>query len=800
MNHHTPNINGRTAEDHGGGATTSLGSAVTASGKADRTVRSARAWGLPAAAALLALVAVPLAGASVAALTAAPARAAVTTMSAVTKHGTDQRNGSTADSSGNVGNAAPGDTIRWVVDYANKTTSTAQVSITDPISAGQTFVPGSLVVPAGVSAQHSADGTTWSPGTPAPGAKGVGATGAISPADTTSSTPTTPTGVVFNTPGGDGYTVEDFNGNLYTVFHHNNTTTSVFCATLTNQVCPGWPANSSYVSTAAGTPLGWGAVTTTTPSDNGSFISAGKLYWPAETVSPTGGGASPAYEVGLQCLDLTALSSCGFTQLDTVGSGPIGNSYALIQGSGLPAANGRYYYFDATGNMLCFNPAAGAACGSVPVTSGQTVDVSRTFTENTYGHYAFAAYMTAVGESLSCFDTSTGSLCPSFPVVTGAVKVVAITAPVLSPTGTLAGVCGVEAQTCWSLSGAPLPANPYSAHAVLATGQNASGLALGTKYYTSAPANGQILCFDFASWTGTGPVPDCAGFTGPINTRNYTVRALTSLPGCLAADGDAGQINVFNALTGGSCVSASQTLAAGAPSYCDGAPHSFVWTTLALNGLNGTEYAAATVTISDAHGPVPGFTGLPLGPGKTALDISSVPSTGPSSSLTASVTYTGVSNTAAVAASTFSLNRSGDTYSQICYSTTVDPVSCAVAAPITDQATAVTTVGPVTDAPNGNRSGQVSFNVTAPPGSCPAASATPTAPVATALTPHTSLPGTPSSAGRGVPEATLANTGTVIEALPPLIAGILGAGLLLLLATRRRKNSTAAMEMTALNE
>lgn len=788
MNHHTPNMDGWTAEDPGGGATTSVRPGVTASSRADRTVRSARVRGL-AAAASLAVVAASMAGASVAMLTAAPARAAVTAMSAVTKHGVDQRNGSTADSSGNVGNAAPGDTIQWVVDYANKTTSTAQVSITDPISAGQTYVPGSLAVPAGVSAQHSADGTTWLPGAPAAGTKGVGATGAIAPSDTTSSTPTSPTGVVFNTPGGDGYTVEDFNGNLYTVFHHNSTTTSVFCATLTNQVCPGWPANSSYVSTTAGTPLGQGTVTTATPLHNGSFISAGKLYWPAETLSPTGTGGAPAYEAGLQCLDLTALSSCGFTQLDTVGTAPLGGSYALIQGSGIPAANGRYYYFDAGGNMLCFNPATGAACGSVPVTSGQTVDVNKTFTETTYGQYAFAAYMTPAGESLSCFDTATGALCPSFPVVTGAVTAVAVTAPVLSPTGTLAGVCAVEAQTCWSLSGAPLPANPYSAHPTLATGQSASGLALGRKYYTSAPTNGQILCFDFASWTGSGPVPDCAGFTGPINTRNYTVRALTSLPGCLAADGDAGQINVFNALTGGSCVSASQTLTAGAPSYCDGAQHSFTWTTLTLNGLNGTEYAAATVTLSDANGPVPGFTSLPLGQGKTTLDISSVPSTSPATSLTASVSYSGVSDTAAVAASTFSLNRSGDTYSQTCYSTTVDPVSCATTTPITDQATAVTTAGAATDAPNGNRSGLVTFDVTAPPGTCPTASATPTTPVTGPASP----PGTPSHA-EGTPEATLAYTGTIIQTLIPWAAGILGAGLLLFLTTRRRKTTTESIE------
>ena len=54
-----------------------------------------------------------------------------------------------------------------------------------------------------------------------------------------------------------------------------------------------------------------------------------------------------------------------------------------------------------------------------------------------------------------------------------------------------------------------------------------------------------------------GPVPSCSGFTGPVNSQNYTVRALANLPGCLAANGNAAQIVIFNAKTGGSCVTAT---------------------------------------------------------------------------------------------------------------------------------------------------------------------------------------------------------------------------------------------------
>ena len=42
----------------------------------------------------------------------------------------------------------------------------------------------------------------------------------------------------FSTPGGDGYSVEGLGNNLYTVYHHS-ASTSLFCATLANAVCPG---------------------------------------------------------------------------------------------------------------------------------------------------------------------------------------------------------------------------------------------------------------------------------------------------------------------------------------------------------------------------------------------------------------------------------------------------------------------------------------------------------------------------------------------------------------------------------
>src|SRR5581483_1474896 len=111
---------------------------------------------------------------------------------------------------------------------------------------------------------------------------------------------------------------------------------------------------------------------------------------------------------------------------------------------------------------------------------------------------------------------------------------------------------------------------------------------------------------------------------------NYTVRALANLPGCLAADGDAAQIVVFDETNGGACTAASaQTPSVDLSSYyCDGQAHAQSWGHLTLNGLNGSEYGGATLTLTGKNGPVPGFTNLPLAPGQTSVDLSSIPVSG----------------------------------------------------------------------------------------------------------------------------------------------------------------------------
>ncbi|WP_157578791.1 DUF11 domain-containing protein [Rudaea cellulosilytica] len=639
-------------------------------------------------------------------------------------------NSSTSDSrTSTTGTAVPGDTIQWVVNYSNNTGSNATVNITDLITNGQIYVPGSLKVPPSLSMQYTTNsGGTWTTGTPPAGVNGVGAltTGSNRVAGVNSGTsalapPFLASTLTFNTPGGDGYSVEGFGNNIYTVFHHNNSATVVFCATLGNTVCPGWPAYSTYVSPVAGTPLGTGgAGQSTTSGVNGSFIYNGKLYWPVHMSAAVGG----VYPVGLQCLNLTSLVSCGFIQLDTValGSGALG-----IAGDGIQAANGRYYYADINGSLVCFDPtvgANGASCGVVNAGTGAETATSYSgyFAEfGTYGNYVYFTYSWNNNNYLFGYNISGATPTIATAQYTGPVQSgpnPSEVFPVVSSTGTVLGACAVYNSVCFSTSNTPI-ANPWSA-TQYGFGPGSfgfgTGVLIGTKYYTTY-GSVTTLCYDFALRVGTGLVPECgtsgpgiaSPTRGPADLRSYTVRPLANLPGCMADNGDGAQIVVFNASTGGPCVSASTTVTKTTPTsfYCDGGTHVSNWDKLTLVGLTGSEYASTTVTLYDINGnPVPGFVNVVMS--GTTLDISSLAVSGNYTSLGASVTLTGVTNTAAVNAASAALSWTGDPM-QMCYQTVVPPVSCLTTAPVNDVASVVTTAGSLTDGPGGTSSGSTSF-------------------------------------------------------------------------------------------
>ncbi len=162
--------------------------------------------------------------------------------------------------------------------------------------------------------------------------------------------------------------------------------------------------------------------------------------------------------MGLQCLNLATLASCGFTQLDSVSLAPTSNGTAgSISTDGIPAANGNYYAFDANGNMLCFNPTTSSSCGSTNVSNGQIANTQSATRAASSPRASTSSKLTSptsaagwrggVGtQILTCYNTATNSVCPGYPISEGNTTANNgdYLAPVLSASGTLLGICDVH--------------------------------------------------------------------------------------------------------------------------------------------------------------------------------------------------------------------------------------------------------------------------------------------------------------------------------------------------------------------
>ena len=180
----------------------------------------------------------------------------------------------------------------------------------------------------------------------------------------------------------------------------------------------------------------------------------------------------------------------------------------------------------------------------------------------------------------------------------------------------------------------------------------------------------------------------------------------------MAADGDAGQILIFSAQTGGRCFTASQNVKLTPSQYdCDGrSGHVLSWDTVSLAGLKASDFGGATVALYGADGsPVTGWTNVPLATGATGIDISSIPVSENTATLTAVVNLSAVTNSGAAQAATVRLSWKGDA-AEVCFETTAGPQTCSVDQGIDNQGNAITTAANgVGDGPGGDDSGYAMF-------------------------------------------------------------------------------------------
>jgi uncharacterized repeat protein (TIGR01451 family) len=666
---------------------------------------------------------------------AGSARAANTPVSNFGKTGTNEANGSsTAGGSGATAHA--GDTIDWVLSYRNKTGSTANVNITDPITGNQDYVSGSLQTPPALDPQWSTNGgSSYVTSEPASGVNAIGAKG-------TSVDGSTGLQDLFSAPlasfnagntGGDGWEAMFIGNNIYNVFHHfgpGPQTNELDCHNKTTGAeCPGFPVD--YVSPNAGDPFGTGPDTLTSASlNNGAYNPVtGEIFWPS--------GIAGSTSIGVACANVLTMQSCGYTQLAT---GAVANTG--VNGGGAPGMQGgkqvgtNYYTvatlidgdpifcFDMTTHALC----AGWPAAGVPSDPGNTIATAdpsvngNTGQLESWGGYLFTAIQrNALGNptDLGCIVIATQSPCSaSFPIVAAGAQTPM--APMLDSSGTVTGVCIEDTATqgpggyeCYSLAGTSLGGAPWAAP----PGINITGVSpevIGTRVYLSYRVNatGQSIytCYDFSTNSA------CQGFVNVSsgqNVRVYTLRKDPQNPDCIWELGDAGIYEVFSATFGGSvgCKEGNaQVQVTPAAFYCDGSSgHVTGWDRIRLHGVTSAQFDAVAVTITDSGGnPVPGWTNRIFQSNQVPIDISSIPYSGSTTTLNVQMVISWGSH-AVVPGVTMDATFTGDA-PQVCYQTKVGPGTCASAHNLDNQGNAVTDVpGGPSDAPDGNDSETATF-------------------------------------------------------------------------------------------
>jgi hypothetical protein len=518
------------------------------------------------------------------------------------------------------------DTLNWVLSYAdNGPVGPSSAAITDPVGAGQTYVPGSLRVPPGWARSWSTDGTTFQ-GTD-PGASTV-AVRATNPTARQGGTnlgnlllePVQPTATA---TGGDGYTpilhrtasgeVEAWN-----MYHHLVAAApKVVCSDLTTgQPCAGGPW-ARPVDTTPG-PLGSGSTgdiaSTLTPQYVQDPGRPGVVYYAGITSSA----------VGVGCLDMDAQANCGFVPLAPTGSGGA-NGLA-----GLVTTGGNVYGVGSDGRVLCMTIASRTPCAGQPYPAIVPAN-NNTPGANYMGSMAivngtvFASSAPAGGTPvLGCFDPATGGACAGWAAPravgpAGSTTYDAYTA--YDTAGNAVGACSTivgsptATATCYAENGAALPAP--TVFGALPAGQ----LVFDPETFTAPNGHlrsyfgiwggsvaGATVCYD---WTTASA---CAGFPLPQThptanggaTRDYGY-AYDSVTRCLFGLGDAGVLFSEDPTTGASpCVHSGASVSLTPSSfYCDGASgHVQSYQNAKLENMNlaDVDLTASTVDVTDTDG------------------------------------------------------------------------------------------------------------------------------------------------------------------------------------------------------
>ncbi len=372
----------------------------------------------------------------------------------------------------------------------------------------------------------------------------------------TETIPVPPASSYAGSGGGDGWAVAMTATSVYNVFHHASTL-QVACH-LQGDASPCWSPET--ITDGSGDNFA-------TSGQPGLWLdqATGKLYVFATRDSDATGG--------VVCIDTTQAATntdpfCGFTALTAVGDAPLQSGISGI--SDPVVAGNRWYAFDyvngkgvsgSQNTLLCFDLAAFGPCSSQPFSAAIG---SGTVTDGAYPPPAVAAIgsqvivpVTAGGtDELACFDASAGTACSgSWPVPLGFSYDSGNGAPfpMLNASGSVTGLClPSSGDPCYSLTGATVATPSGLSGAVTPTaGWNGPAFILGPRVYVPDGNQNQVDCYDYSASA------QCANFPKTFSNLEllYTVNADPQRPTCIwvNSDGGSGQIQNFDAYTGGAC-------------------------------------------------------------------------------------------------------------------------------------------------------------------------------------------------------------------------------------------------------
>lgn len=486
---------------------------------------------------------------------------------------------------------------------------------------GTVYTAGGVDAPEGWAVQWSTDGgATWLDSEPTDPASvtDVRATapvdsGAIDRYSQVYSTETVvpvPASSFSASTGGDGWDVSFFEGRVFNVFHHNQTSVVLDChVATTGERCDGYHATFT----------GW-----STADRSSTWIdpATGRLYTPVRETATN--------RAGVFCVDVAAAgapASCGFTALSD--STDVTGYHFLTHAE---AVAGRLFMAETAGTedtLLCFDVAAGDRCAGTPIVLTGDVGDDASHQPVRVGD----RLVVATKDEILCLDPTSLEACvgtwPRTMADLGWNADPRPPAPHTDADGTVDGFCVVAGcldltgtvtawANTWESFGNPWPLS----HAYF------GGALAGTKYFALGAQPTTISCHDHT--TGT----TCAGFpveVGGAAKGVYALRPDPTNPSCLWWNSDGGQIGVVDANTGALECTSNPVItlqpSAFAPRFsCTEGETVDRWQELVLESVSGTGTAGAIgLTVRDPGGStVPGWDERPVTVGQP-LDLAPLP-------------------------------------------------------------------------------------------------------------------------------------------------------------------------------